>query len=153
MAQHGLEMYPGSKTQIVVRGFLDNIFKCKQSVKRLIWRTQAKKNFLIFRKGAFRCPTGSPFVVKTIRLHHQHVSSWIADKTDYKIVHLVRDPRSIFSSMKREPIYWRHILRDVTKLCNVMENDLKLRELLPSERQEGELHKEVGIRMPIRFLI
>ncbi len=75
-------------------------------------------------------------MVKTIRLRHDKFSEWssTADLGDVKVVHLVRDPRARYFSLRRN-------MRDFVKAVGAFDDscrwemeDLRIRELLPSEK-------------------
>ena len=58
-------------------------------------RGQVKLNFHALRKGTETpeiCLRRSPIVIKTIRLRRETLEPWI-NSVDFKVVHLVRDPR------------------------------------------------------------
>ena len=97
-----------------------------------------------------KCSDSSPRVIKTIRVRFDTLKYWIQD-TDIKvhflsfdvidcemilkmlkIIHLVRDPRGILNS--RENHNWRKRLRDIEYVCENLENDLQIVNLLPKER-------------------
>ena len=54
--------------------------------------------------------------------------------TDIKVVHLVRDPRAMITSIARRPGVWSSLLKNSTFQCQRMEDDMKLEQGLPKER-------------------
>ncbi|XP_071523399.1 uncharacterized protein [Panulirus ornatus] len=92
------------------------------------------------RKGLFffrRKPEGTKYfclearlrLVKTIRARASFVRPWIQERPDIKVVHLVRDPRGIISSVKRGGGLWGHDHRNVEFQCSNIEEDLQLEAL------------------------
>ena len=53
----------------------------------------------VFQRGLM-CGKSSPRVIKTIRLRRPGLLPWILD-TEVRIVHLVRDPRAIITSVAK----------------------------------------------------
>ena len=72
-------------------------------------------------------------MIKTIRLRLGGLESWLRE-TDVKVVHWVRDPRAMITSMAKKPGTWSDTLRNATFQCRRMLEDSKLEALLPSER-------------------
>ena len=54
--------------------------------------------------------------------------------TEVKVVHLVRDPRAMITSIAKRPGTWSDTLRNATFQCRRMLEDSKLEDLLPAER-------------------
>ena len=88
---------------------------------------------LWFFKRNQECVNTTKRVIKTIRLHSKNLESWIG-KSDVKIVHLVRDPRAIYNSMKKQPKTWIGSINHMDTFCRKMYNDLSLANLVPAER-------------------
>ena len=66
-----------------------------QSAFERVNRGQIRFNFHALRKGTEtveRCQSKNPIIIKTIRLHKETLHQWI-NTVDFKVVHLVRDPR------------------------------------------------------------
>ena len=61
------------------------------------------------------CGKSSPRVIKTIRLRRPGLLPWILD-TDVRIVHLVRDPRAIITSVAKVSLTNQSL--DVSRLTN-----------------------------------
>ena len=113
----------------LVTGLLD----CDPSALRYLRRVSGG-GFAIARRGAFECRLlASPRLVKTIRLHGEGLEPWIYGRGDVKVVHLVRDPRSIFSSVYRLRGSFAEML-DPVDLCEKMLKDLELERKLSKDR-------------------
>ena len=72
-------------------------------------------------------------MIKTIRLRLSGLESWVRE-TEVKVVHLVRDPRAMITSLAKRPGTWSDTLRNATFQCRRMMEDSKLEDLLPAER-------------------
>ena len=55
---------------------------------------------MIVSQRGMMCGQSSPRVIKTIRLRRAGLLPWILD-TEVRIVHLVRDPRAIITSVTK----------------------------------------------------
>ncbi len=44
----------------------------------------------------------------------------------FKVVHVVRDPRAMYSSMKKGENIWKSYVRNVTHMCSVLNNDFQV---------------------------
>ena len=51
-----------------------------------------------------------------------------------KVVHLVRDPRAILSSMLHERKTWSKTIADFKEACDLMYEDLTMEKNIPSSR-------------------
>ena len=71
--------------------------------------------------------------MSTGRLRRAGLEPWVYD-TDIKVVHLVRDPRAMITSIARRPGVWSSLLKNSTFQCQRMEDDMKLEQGLPKER-------------------
>ena len=58
-----------------------------------------------------------------------------------KVVHLVRDPRAMITSIAKRPGTWGEALRNASYQCRRMEEDSKLEADLPPDRSLLELSK------------
>ena len=89
--------------------------------------------FYFKAKNVKNCDNATKRVVKTIRLHSINLMDWISG-SDIKIVHLIRDPRAIFNSMKKQPKTWGGSISHMHTFCQKMLNDTFLETLLPTNR-------------------
>ena len=98
-------------------------------------------------KNTKNCPKNPTRVIKTIRVRYNQVKSWIG-RSDIKVkvsylspdwfnpqcsvqlIHLLRDPRAMIRSRKVGQIGEK----ESQKVCADMERDLKLEDILPSDR-------------------
>ena len=86
--------------------------------------------------------------MKTIRLRRAGLEPWIYN-TDIKvrfsspvlcfnmffqIVHLVRDPRAMITSITKRSGVWNDALKNSTYQCKRMLDDMKIKEGLPEDR-------------------
>lgn len=55
-------------------------------------------------------------------------------------MHLVRDPRAMYSSLWRKPDVWKEVLEDFKSQCSRIENDMKLEEELPKHREADKIN-------------
>ena len=121
----------------LIRRNITDLFDC---------RTYYVKRFKR-HKNVKTCQKNPARVIKTIRVRYRHVKSWI-EGSDIKVevysalshewwwmysqlIHLVRDPRAMIRSrlvgkMKAE--------KQSREVCTAMERDLKLADILPSDR-------------------
>ena len=67
------------------------------------------------------------------RLHGDNLLPWIED-SDIKIVHLVRDPRAMISSMLAQKEEWGNRLTSFKNICDQVQQDMELGSKLPSDR-------------------
>ena len=51
-----------------------------------------------------------------------------------QVVHLVRDPRAMITSIARRPGIWSEALKNSTYQCRRMLSDMKLEEGMPKDR-------------------
>ena len=76
------------------------------------------------------CDENANVVIKSIRLSGEHVKKLlnILKLRNFKIIHLVRDPRAILSSMLRQPKAWKPYLRsnNGTVVCDNMNKNYNL---------------------------
>ena len=110
------------------------IFSCSwpllQSLNRLGFPTVRKRGLL--------CRKSDPRVVKTIRARRAALLPWVRG-TEVKVVHLVRDPRAMITSIARRPGTWGEALRNASYQCRRMEEDSRLEADLPPDRSLLEL--------------
>ena len=112
------------------------------------------RTFYVKRRGQHKnvrnCKKSLARVIKTIRVRYHQVESWIR-QSDIKVqintdifndlnhlyslqlIHLLRDPRAMIRSR-----LVGHVLnkREPKKVCTEMEEDLKLADILPSDRSD-----------------
>ena len=55
-------------------------------------------------------------------------------ETEIKVVHLVRDPRAMITSMAKRPGTWSDTLKNATFQCRRMMEDSRLEDVLPRDR-------------------
>ena len=60
-------------------------------------------------------------------------------ETEVKVVHLVRDPRAMITSIAKRPGTWSEALKNATFQCRRMMDDSQLENVLPRERFESEV--------------
>ena len=127
---HMMRKHVTTSTQIAhvtdtVLNFITNLLKCK--------------DIAVFKKDKFitgkskqleNCHGSLNVVIKSIRLSAQHVEKLlkILKWQNFKIIHLVRDPRAILSSMLRQPKAWKPYLRSSngTVVCEIMSRNYQL---------------------------
>jgi hypothetical protein len=80
-----------------------------------------------------RCYKTKMIVAKTIRLRLTNMESWILDSNDIKVVQLLRDPRAVYNSQRKSSSFKRWT-DDFIFLCQMMTQDAKLADILPSNR-------------------
>lgn len=80
-------------------------------------------------KNTKNCQQNPARVIKTIRVRYIHVKSWI-ERSDIKLIHLLRDPRA----MIRSRLVGNIAEKQSKKVCSAMEQDLQLSDILPSDR-------------------
>ena len=73
--------------------------------------------------------------MKTIRLRRAGLEPWVRE-TEIKVVHLVRDPRAMITSIAKRPGTWSDTLKNATFQCRRMMDDSLLENVLPRERFE-----------------
>ena len=79
------------------------------------------------------CKKSNPIVIKTIRLRWMGLESWVTE-TNIKIVHLIRDPRAMITSISKRPGTWGDALKNASYQCRRMMEDSKLENILPYHR-------------------
>ena len=114
----------------LIRQRIMGIFNCSWS----LLQTLNKSSFKTVRKRGMSCRRSNPRVIKTIRLRRAGLESWILQDTSVKIVHLVRDPRAMISSISKRPGTWSDTLKNASYQCNRMLDDSKLEDILPHHR-------------------
>ena len=92
-----------------------------------------EKDFEHPHKCIEKCEDSNVRVIKTIRLHHVNLITWILD-SDIKIVHLVRDPRAMINSLLKGPKTWKRLSENIDGMCKKMITDTTLKDLLPKNR-------------------
>lgn len=111
---------------------LGDLLDCRPEVIRF-WR---RKNYYYFRRKpeGIRnfCPSARLRLVKTIRARARFIMPWITARPDIKVIHLVRDPRGILSSVRQGGHLWSDNSRNVALQCDNLKNDLQLADLGPS---------------------
>ena len=80
------------------------------------------------------CLSSSNILVKTVRLHHDNVLDWAKERSDVKVVHLVRDPRAMISSMMAQTEEWTVRLASYRNICQQLHMDM---EQLENHMPEG----------------
>ena len=55
-------------------------------------------------------------------------------ETEIKVVHLVRDPRAMITSIAKRPGTWSDTLKNATFQCRRMMEDSRLEDVLPRDR-------------------
>ena len=105
------------------------IFDCSWKILQML----NKGSFPTVRKRGMMCKSSDPRVIKVIRLRRAGLESWIGD-TSIKIVHLVRDPRAMITSISKRPGTWSDALRNASYQCNRMLDDSQLEHILPRDR-------------------
>ena len=84
-------------------------------------------------QNGMSCKKSNPIVIKTIRLRWMGIESWVND-TNIKIVHLIRDPRAMITSIYKRPGTWGDALKNASYQCRRMIEDSKLGNTLPYHR-------------------
>jgi len=120
----------------IFTSFMWDLFSCRPAAIARFRRDR----FIIRRsKDAGRCKEDGNVVVKTIRLAASHIKRLLRlSGTQLRIVHLIRDPRSVIASMLRAPSSWKaHLRSGPTMVCKaVLDNKVELDHL----EDEGVLH-------------
>ena len=96
---------------------------------------------------------GGDVIVKTIRLRYMHMRGWIEKQRSVKVravtcltkmtaqsqpmqvIHLVRDPRGILSSMlKNSEAVFESSVKNFERFCDLMRDDLSMSRNMPRSR-------------------
>ncbi|XP_076032331.1 uncharacterized protein LOC143020050 [Oratosquilla oratoria] len=112
---------------------LGDLFDCRDEVLRQF----ENKGFRYFRRtaaGSDWCDAAPLRLIKTIRFRSFFGASWLRRRPDIKVIHLVRDPRGIISSVKKGGGIWGKHNRDAELQCLNMKDDLQLETLLGPQR-------------------
>merc|ERR1711892_502022 len=91
----------------LVEQHIQGIFKCSWPLLQQL----KNSTFKTVRKRGLECKTSPVRVVKTIRLRRAGLEPWIY-QTDIQVVHLVRDPRAMITSIARRPGIWSEALKN-----------------------------------------
>ena len=106
---------------------LKSVFACQARSRRqagVCWSSYAG-----FRRCAAKCAEAKMVVVKEIRAHSTHLAGFFATNR-IKVLHLVRDPRAIFESMRRRPGIWAAHMADPDLNCRRLRADVAMGEQL-----------------------
>ncbi|XP_023327796.1 carbohydrate sulfotransferase 1 isoform X2 [Eurytemora carolleeae] len=111
-----------------VRDYIYGIFYCNPSLLK-------KLSFHVIRTHGHDtdCINANPKVMKTIRIHKIGLEPWIYS-TNIQVVHLVRDPRGMITSMASHQNTWGEAAKNYSQLCNKIQDDLSLEEGLGPNR-------------------
>ena len=99
----------------------------RRSFTRTVWKGLDRTRLVS------SCLNCNPRIIKTIRLRRPMLKYWIKD-TNVKVIHLVRDPRAMYSSMAKRPGVWSDVLNDFQSQCRRIRKDMLLELDLPRER-------------------
>ncbi|XP_050718060.1 carbohydrate sulfotransferase 3-like [Eriocheir sinensis] len=132
---------------------LGDMLDCRPEVIRK-WQ---EHKFYYFRKKPADvkdfCKDASIRILKTIRARASFLLPWLAKRQDVKVIHLVRDPRGILSSVKRGQQLWSDNNRDIALQCANIKGDLSLETLGPQRYLRVEYEDLVDKQMEVTRLM
>jgi len=121
------------EASIAVRRLMEGIFQCEEEVVRRLEDWGSTEFNIIAADTREKCMDSRNVLVKTVRLHADNLEPWI-HQSDVKIVHLVRDPRAMISSMLSQKEEWGDRLSSFKRICEQVHQDMELGRKLPSDK-------------------
>jgi len=107
----------------LVEEMLEKVFDCDNEMIKYL--NNFKGPITVVRKPT-PCAKTNPKIIKTIRLHRPAMVDWMKEK-DWKVIHLVRDPRGMIKSVKSNDI-WKNVMSNATNQCLRLMEDLRLEQ-------------------------
>jgi len=116
-----------------VMKLMTGIFSCDEVVTEQLKKWSETEFNIIQAVGKQQCDDSKNVLAKTVRLHADNLLPWI-ENSDIRVVHLVRDPRGMISSMLAQKEEWGQRLSSFENICGQVQQDLEIGKRLPSDR-------------------
>ncbi|XP_023346030.1 carbohydrate sulfotransferase 1 isoform X2 [Eurytemora carolleeae] len=113
--------------ELQVQDYVCGLFNCTTSLQKRL----KGNGYYGIRTRNVDCVNAETKVIKSIRLHKDGLEPWIYS-SDIKVVHLVRDPRGMIKSMNSRSSDFKQTLKNVSQLCNTIQDDVSLKDGLGS---------------------